>query len=272
MSKHTEQQKKVTVRTLARLKASGEPITMLTAYDYTMARLLDMAGVEMILVGDSAANVMAGHLTTLPITLEQMIYHGASVVRGVERAMVVVDMPFGSYQVSAQQAVASAMQIMKDTGADAVKLEGGAPVFDAIRKIVEAGVPVVGHLGLTPQSVNQFGGFTLQGATEAAAEKMLQEALELDRLGCCAIVVEKVPAQLGALIARSVSVPVIGIGAGSGTDGQVLVVNDMLGMDESFSPKFVRRFAHLGSEIQRAVGAYVDAVKERSFPAVEESY
>lgn len=245
---------------------------MLTAYDYTMARLVDAAGVDMILVGDSAANVMAGHATTLPITLDQMIYHAASVVRGVERAMVIVDMPFGSYQTSPQEAVASAVRIMKESGADGIKLEGGASVAEAIRMIVEAGIPVVGHLGLTPQSVFQFGGFGLRAKEEAEAAKLLEEVKLLESLGVCAIVLEKIPATLAQRAASSVRVPIIGIGAGVEVDGQVLVLHDALGMDEAFRPKFVRRFAHLEQVIIDALGSYVTAVKDKTFPNETESY
>ena len=245
---------------------------MLTAYDYTMARLVDAAGVDMILVGDSAANVMAGHTTTLPITLEQMIYHGSCVVRGVQHAFVVVDMPFGSYQVSAEQAVSSAIQIMKETGADAVKLEGGERLFPAIRLIIEAGIPVVGHLGLTPQSVHQLGGYGLQGKDGAAADKLLEEAQGLERLGCCAVVLEKVPGQVAKRVAQTLHIPVIGIGAGVDVDGQVLVLQDMLGMEDRFAPKFLRRFAAVGEAIKDATASYVASVKERSFPNESESY
>ena len=254
------------------MKTQGEPIAMLTAYDYTMARLVDTAGVDMILVGDSAANVMAGHTTTLPITLEQMIYHGSCVVRGVQHAFVVVDMPFGSYQVSAEQAVSSAIQIMKETGADAVKLEGGERLFPAIRLIIEAGIPVVGHLGLTPQSVHQLGGYGLQGKEGAAADKLLEEARGLERLGCCAVVLEKVPAQVAKRVAQTLHIPVIGIGAGVDVDGQVLVLQDMLGMEDRFAPKFLRRFAAVGEAIKDATASYVASVKERSFPNESESY
>lgn len=254
------------------MKRNRERIAMLTAYDYTLARLVDRAGVDMILVGDSAANVMAGHPTTLPITLDQMIYHGASVVRAVERAMVIVDMPFGTYQTSAMQAVDNAVRIMKETGADGVKLEGGAHVCDAIRQIVQAGIPVVGHLGLTPQSVHQLGGYGLQAKAQEDADRLLFDALELERIGVCAIVLEKIPAALGRLVAERVRVPIIGIGAGADVDGQVLVLQDMLGLDESFSPKFMRRFAHLGKQVTDAVEAYVNAVREQSFPSIGESY
>lgn len=272
MSKHQSDNKKVTTRQLRAMKAAQEPIAMLTAYDYTMAKLVDAAGIDMILVGDSAANVMAGYTTTLPITLEQMIYHGAAVVRAVNRAMVVVDMPFGSYQTSVPEAVHSAVRIMKETGADAVKLEGGAPVYAAIEQIIRAGIPVVGHLGLTPQSVHQFGGYGLQAKEQATADKLLDEAKTLERLGCCAVVLEKIPAVLGTQVAGELSIPVIGIGAGAGVDGQVLVLQDMLGLDEGFSPKFLRRFAHLGETVCSAIGDYVEAVKERSFPNKAESY
>ncbi len=272
MSKHQADGKKVTTRRLVEMKQQGESIAMLTAYDYTMARLVDAAGVDMILVGDSAANVMAGHQTTLPITLDQMIYHGACVVRGTHRAMVIVDMPFGSYQVSAEQALESAIRIMKETGADGVKLEGGAHVFDAISRITSAGIPVVGHLGLTPQSVHQLGGFGLQAKGEAEAETLLREVTTLESLGCCAIVLEKIPSSLGKRAAHATRIPIIGIGAGVDVDGQVLVSTDMLGMDETFSPKFLRRFAHLGDTITDAVGEYVSAVRTRTFPDASESY
>ncbi len=272
MSKHQEGGKKVTTRHLLDLKRRHERIAMLTAYDYTMARLIDAAGVDMILVGDSAANVMAGHPTTLPITLDQMIYHGASVVRGVRRAMVIIDMPFGSYQTSPQQALESAVRIMKETGADGVKLEGGAQVYDAIRLITQAGIPVVGHLGLTPQSVHQLGGFALQASEQAEAKRLYLEATELERLGCCAIVLEKIPATLAESVAQATRIPIIGIGAGAGVDGQVLVGQDMLGMDESFTPKFLRRFAHLGEAITTAVRDYIEAVRSGDFPSESESY
>lgn len=254
------------------MKAQGEPIAMLTAYDYTMARLIDASGVDMILVGDSAANVMAGHTTTLPITLDQMIYHGACVVRGVSRAFVVVDMPFGSYQVSPEQAVASAIRMMKETGADALKLEGGERLYPAIQLITEAGIPVVGHLGLTPQSVHQLGGYGLQGKEGAAADRLLEEAQGLERVGCCALVLEKVPAKVAQRVAQQLRIPVIGIGAGADIDGQVLVSQDMLGLEDRFTPKFLRRFAQLGELVKEATSSYVTAVKERSFPASSESY
>lgn len=272
MSKHQADGKKVTTRRLATMKSEGEPISMLTAYDYTMAKLVDRSGVDVILVGDSAANVMAGYRTTIPITLQEMIYHGASVVRAVQRAMVIIDMPFGTYQGDPYVALDNAVRLMKETGADGVKLEGGTQIAEAIRLIIAAGIPVVGHLGLTPQSIHQFGGFGLRATLEAEAEQLRSDALLLDSLGVCALVLEKIPAALAARVTSEVSTPVIGIGAGADVDGQVLVLQDMLGMDESFSPKFVRRFAHLEGLISEAIGTYIDAVKERTFPSIEESY
>lgn len=272
MSKHQSDKLKVTTRRLSEMKRAGQPIAMLTAYDYTMARLVDAAGVDMILVGDSAANVMAGHPTTLPISLDEMIYHGASVVRAVERAMVIVDMPFGTYQASPYDAVQNAVRIMQRTGADGVKLEGGEAIAEAIRLIVQAGIPVVGHLGLTPQSVHQFGGFGLRAKEEAEAKRLMADALLLESLGVCAIVLEKIPAELAKQVAERVSVPVIGIGAGVEVDGQVLVLHDVLGLDESFKPKFVRRFAELSSVITGAIASYVSSVKDKSFPSSNESY
>ena len=263
MSKHTAGGKKVTTQTLLTMKRQHEPIAMLTAYDYTMAKLVDASGIDMILVGDSAANVMAGHSTTLPITLDQMIYHGSSVVRGVERAMVIVDMPFGSYQGDPYVALQNAVCIMKETGADGLKLEGGVRISEAIKLIINAGIPVVGHLGLTPQSVHQFGGFGLRAKEEAQL---------LAALGVCALVLEKVPASLAQKVSEMIAVPVIGIGAGADVDGQVLVLQDMLGMDESFRPKFVRRFAMLGEQITAGISSYVSAVKDKSFPSQDESY
>lgn len=272
MSKHQTAGKKVTTLRLAEMKRQQEPIAMLTAYDYTMARLVDASGVDMILVGDSAANVMAGHKTTLPITLEQMIYHGASVVRGVERAMVIVDMPFGSYQGSPYEALSNAVRIMKETGADGLKLEGGKTIAEAVRLIVEAGIPVVGHLGLTPQSVFQFGGFGLRAKEAQEAEQLIEDAKLLQSLGVCALVLEKIPSALATEVSQSLSIPTIGIGAGVGVDGQVLVLQDALGLDESFKPKFVRRFAQLEGIVQGALSSYVDEVKARSFPSEAESY
>lgn len=272
MSQHQAGGGKVTTLTLKQMKKEGKRIAMLTAYDYTMARLIDRAGVDMILVGDSAANVMAGHKTTLPITLDQMIYHGASVARGVEHAMVIVDMPFGTYQVSPEEAVRHAVRIMQETGADGIKLEGGEPYYETIKRIIEAGIPVVGHLGLTPQSVHQLGGYGLQAKSEEAGEALLKQAESLEQIGCCAIVLEKIPASLGARAAKQSLIPIIGIGAGAGVDGQVLVSTDMLGLDESFSPKFLRRFAHLGQAVEQAVGDYVQAVRSGDFPRESEAY
>ncbi len=272
MSKHQRDGKKVTTLRLLEMKRQHEPIAMLTAYDYTMARLVDRAGVDMILVGDSAANVMAGHKTTLPITLDQMIYHGASVVRAVERAMVIVDMPFGSYQADPYDAVKNAVRIMQETGADGVKLEGGAIVQGAITLIQRAGIPVVGHLGLTPQSVHQFGGFGLRAKEEAEAEQLLDDVRLLSSLGVCAIVLEKIPSDLAERAREITHVPIIGIGAGAEVDGQVLVLQDVLGLDNSFKPKFVRRFAELENTITEALGDYVDAVKDRTFPRTDEAY
>jgi len=272
MSKHTSGGKKVTTQTLLTMKRQHEPIAMLTAYDYTMAKLVDASGIDMILVGDSAANVMAGHSTTLPITLDQMIYHGSSVVRGVERAMVIVDMPFGSYQGDPYVALQNAVRIMKETGADGLKLEGGVRISEAIKLIINAGIPVVGHLGLTPQSVHQFGGFGLRAKEDAEAEQLLSDAQLLAELGVCALVLEKVPASLAQKVSEMIAVPVIGIGAGADVDGQVLVLQDMLGMDESFRPKFVRRFAMLGEQITAGISSYVSAVKDKSFPSQDESY
>ena len=229
-----ESHSKVTTRTLLKMKAEGKKIAMLTAYDYSMAKLLDQAGVDVILVGDSAANVMAGYPTTLPITLDQMIYHGVSVVRGVNRALVVVDMPFGSYQGDSLEALRSAVRIMKETGADAVKLEGGQEEADSIRNIISAGIPVMGHLGLTPQSINQFGTYAVRATTEKEAEKLMQDALLLEKLGCFSLVLEKIPAELAGEVSRAVSIPVIGIGAGNQVDGQVLVMHDMLGITQGF--------------------------------------
>ena len=254
------------------MKQEGKKITMLTAYDYTMARLIDSVGVDILLVGDSAANVMAGHSTTLPITLEQMVYHGASVVRATEHALVVVDMPFGSYQVSDEVALSSAVRLMKETGCDALKLEGGAILYPLIKRLTTLGIPVMGHLGLTPQSVHQLGGYHLQGKSEEDAHHLEQEALGLEEAGCFALVLEKVPATLAERVAKRLHIPVIGIGAGSGVDGQVLVSQDMLGMEESFSPKFLRRFGQVGSAIRTAVGDYIEAVRDGSFPSESESY
>lgn len=245
---------------------------MLTSYDYTLARLVDEAGVDMLLVGDSASNIVCGNQYTLPITLDEMIFLTKGVVRAAQHALVVADMPFGSYQVNDDMAVANAIRMLKESGADAVKLEGGQEIADAIRRMVKAGVPVCGHLGLTPQSVNQFGGYGLRAKEEAEADKLLADARLLDEAGCFCIVLEKIPASLAARVTAAVSCPTIGIGAGAGTDGQVLVLHDMLGLNQGFKPKFLRQFAHLAENIQSAVGDYITAVKDSSFPSAEESY
>lgn len=254
------------------MKQQGEKITMLTSYDYTLARLVDEAGVDMLLVGDSASNIVCGDQYTLPITLDEMIFLTKGVVRAAQHAMVVADMPFGSYQVNDDMAVANAIRMLKESGADAVKLEGGQEIADAIHRMVKAGVPVCGHLGLTPQSVNQFGGYGLRAKEEAEADKLLADARLLDEAGCFCIVLEKIPATLAARVTAAVSCPTIGIGAGAGTDGQVLVLHDMLGLNQGFKPKFLRQFAHLAENIQSAVGDYITAVKDSSFPSAEESY
>lgn len=264
--------RKVTVNTFRQMKQRGEKISMLTAYDYTMAQILDAGGVDAILVGDSAANVMAGWSTTLPITVDQMIYHGAAVVRAVNRALVIVDMPFGSYQPSERDALMNAARIMKETGADALKLEGGGRMVPTIKAIVEAGIPVCGHLGLTPQSVHQFGGYGLRAKEQAEADRLMTDALALQEAGCFAIVLEKIPTQLASEVTKALCVPVIGIGAGNVTDGQVLVGQDALGMSTMFKPKFVRRYLNLFDTIRDAVQQYDADVKSGSFPSAEESY
>lgn len=272
MSAATKEIKRVSTKTLINMKAKGEKIAMLTAYDYSFARLIDGAGIDVILVGDSASNVMAGHETTLPITLDQMIYHGASVVRGTSRALVVVDLPFGTYQSDPQGALHSAVRVMKESGAHALKLEGGKEIEESLRRILAAGIPVMGHLGLTPQSIHQFGSFALRAKEEAEAQKLKEDALLLEKLGCFAIVLEKIPAALAEEVAKSVRIPIIGIGAGAGVDGQVLVMQDMLGMNNEFHPKFLRTYANLYEEVHKAVGNYVSDVKSVSFPNAEESY
>lgn len=254
------------------MKANGEKISMLTAYDFTMAKIVDTAGMDVILVGDSASNVMAGHETTLPITLDQMIYHASSVVRGTSRALVVVDLPFGSYQSDPKEALRSSIRIMKESGAHALKLEGGSEIKDSIKKILNAGIPVMGHLGLTPQSIYKFGTYTVRAKEEAEAEKLLEDAKLLERIGCFAVVLEKIPAHLAQKVAESISIPVIGIGAGGGVDGQVLVVHDMLGMNNEFSPRFLRRYMNLYEGMTTAIGQYVADVKSKDFPNANESY
>lgn len=264
--------KQVTTRTLAEMKARGEPIAMLTAYDYTFARLLEEAGIDVILVGDSASNVIAGHETTLPITLDQMIYHGSAVVRAVERAMVVVDMPFGSYQGDSRAALKGAIRIMKESGAHAVKLEGGRPILSTVRRLVEAGIPVMGHLGLTPQSIYQFGGYRVRAQEAAEAQRLYEDAIALAEAGVFALVLEKIPATLAQRVTQALSIPTIGIGAGPHCDGQVLVLYDMLGLNKAFSPRFLRRYADLHDLVTKACSQYIRDVKERSFPSMEESY
>ena len=264
--------RKVTTHRLMEMKQKGEKISMLTSYDYTMAGIVDKAGVDAILIGDSASNVMAGNTTTLPITVDQMIYHARSVVRAVNRALVVCDMPFGSYQVNAADGVTNAIRIMKESGCDSLKLEGGVEILDTVKRILDAGIPVMGHLGLTPQSINKFGTYAVRAKEQAEAEKLLSDAQKLDEVGCFSIVLEKVPAALAAEVTRQVKCPTIGIGAGNGTDGQVLVIADMLGMTQGFSPRFLRRYADLNTVITDAVGNYVTDVKSGDFPNESESY
>lgn len=272
MSVAKKDYKRITTRTLIDMKENGEKISMLTSYDYTMAKIVDSAGVDVILVGDSASNVMAGHETTLPITLDQMIYHASSVVRACERALVVVDLPFGSYQSDSKEALRSAIRIMKESGGHAVKLEGGSEIKDSIKKILNAGIPVMGHLGLTPQSIYKFGTYTVRAKEEAEAEKLIEDAKMLERLGCFSLVLEKIPAALAEKVAKSISIPVIGIGAGSGVDGQVLVIHDMLGMNNEFSPRFLRRYLNLYEQMTQAIGQYVSDVKSKDFPNASEQY
>ena len=272
MSAVRKEYKRVATKSVVEMKANGEKISMLTAYDYTFAKLLDSAGIDVLLVGDSASNVMAGHETTLPITLDQMIYHASSVIRGVTRALVVVDLPFGTYQSDPKKALRSATRIMKESGAHAIKLEGGKEEAESIRRIVNAGIPVMGHLGLTPQSIHQFGGFGLRAKEEAEAQKLKEDAKLLEQLGCFAIVLEKIPAALAEEVAKSVRIPIIGIGAGNGVDGQVLVMHDILGMSNEFHPKFLRKYANLQEVINEAVTHYIADVKSIDFPNENESY
>lgn len=271
MSVHSEI-KKVTTKVLSDMKARGEKISMLTAYDYSMATVIDQAGMDIILVGDSASNVMAGNATTLPITLDQIIYHAQCVVRGAKRAFVVVDMPFGTTQVSKEEAVKAAVRIMKETGADAVKIEGGEELIDSIRAIIAGGIPVMGHLGLMPQSINQYGSYALRANDDAEAQKLINDALLLEKAGCCSLVLEKIPATLAKKVAEQVRIPVIGIGAGNGVDGQVLVMHDMLGINKGFSPKFLRRYANLFDVMTEALQHYISDVKSGDFPNENESY
>ena len=264
--------RKVTTHRLMEMKQRGEKISMLTAYDYSMAKLIDQAGMDVILVGDSASNVMAGNVTTLPITLDQMIYHGKSVMKAVQRSLVVVDLPFGTYQGNSKEALASAIRVMKETHADCIKLEGGSEIRGSIERILCAGIPVMGHLGLTPQSINKFGTYTVRAREEAEAQKLIDDAHLLEEIGCFAIVLEKIPAELAARVASELSIPIIGIGAGGGVDGQVLVMHDMLGINMGFSPRFLRRYANIGEEITRAVQAYIEDVKTQDFPNEKEQY
>ena len=272
MSTYTEDTRKVTTHRLFEMKQRGEKISMLTAYDFSMASIIDQAGMDVILVGDSASNVMAGNTTTLPMTLDQMIYHGKSVVKAVKRALVVVDMPFGSYQGNSKEAVHSAIRIMKETHADCIKLEGGAEIKESIQRILSAGIPIMGHLGLTPQSINKFGTYTVRAKEEAEAQKLLEDAHLLEDLGCFSIVLEKIPALLGKRVAEELSIPIIGIGAGGHVDGQVLVMHDMLGINKEFSPRFLRRYANLYDPIHDAVQRYIEDVKSNDFPNEKESY
>ncbi|MDX6184064.1 3-methyl-2-oxobutanoate hydroxymethyltransferase [Flavobacterium sp. Fl-77] len=272
MSVAKKDYKRITTKSLIEMKSNGEKISMLTAYDFTMAKIVDTAGVDVILVGDSASNVMAGHETTLPITLDQMIYHASSVVRATERALVVVDLPFGSYQSDPKEALRSAIRIMKESGGHAVKLEGGKEIKDSIKKILNAGIPVMGHLGLTPQSIYKFGTYTVRAKEDEEAEKLMEDAQMLEKIGCFGIVLEKIPAHLAEKVAKSISIPVIGIGAGGGVDGQVLVIHDMLGMNNEFSPRFLRRYLDLYQEMTDAIGKYVADVKSSDFPNEKEQY
>ena len=264
--------KKITTKRFLEMKQQGEKIAMLTAYDYTMASIIDAAGVDCVLIGDSASNVMIGNATTLPITVEQMIYHARCVSNAVKRALVLCDMPFGSYQLSREDALRNACRMMKESGVDALKLEGGIEILDTIKGLIQAGIPVCGHLGLTPQSVHQFGGYGVRAQEEAEANKLISDAQALDEAGCFAIVLEKVPAALAEKVTKMVKCPTIGIGAGNGTDGQVLVSTDAMGMTQGFKPKFLRYFAQIGEAITDGVGDYVRAVKNQSFPNQDESY
>lgn len=272
MSVHNENPRRVTTQRLLEMKRRGEKISMLTAYDFTMGTIVDNAGVDVILVGDSASNVMCGNTTTLPITLDQMIFLAKSVVRGVKRALVVVDMPFGSYQGNSKEAIASAIRIMKETHGDCLKLEGGEEILESVKRILSAGIPVMGHLGLMPQSINKYGSYTVRAQEEAEAEKLIRDAHLLEDAGCFAIVLEKVPAKLAAQIASELTIPVIGIGAGGGVDGQVLVLHDMIGLNQDFSPRFLRRYANVQAIMNDAIGKYVEDVKSGDFPNEKEQY
>jgi 3-methyl-2-oxobutanoate hydroxymethyltransferase len=272
MSINKEGYKRITVKTLTDMKSKNEKISMLTAYDYTMAQIVDSSGIDVILVGDSASNVMAGHETTLPITLDQMIYHASSVIRAVNRSLVVVDLPFGTYQSDSKEALRSAIRIMKESGAHSVKLEGGKEIKDSIKRIINAGIPVMGHLGLTPQSIYKFGTYTVRAKEEAEAQKLVEDAKMLEKVGCFAIVLEKIPAKLAAIISKTLTIPVIGIGAGNEVDGQVLVLHDMLGMTKEFNPRFLRRYLSLYDDMHKAISQYSKDVKNKDFPNSEEQY
>ncbi len=272
MSNATKKYSRITTRTLSEMKAKGEKIAMLTAYDYTMAGIIDKAGIDVILVGDSVSNVIAGHETTLPITLDQMIYHASSVVRGVKRALIIVDLPFGTYQADSKEALRSAIRIMKEAGAHAVKLEGGSQIQDSIERIIQAGIPVMGHLGLTPQSIYKFGTYNVRAKEDSEAEQLIIDAQMLEKVGCFGIVLEKIPAKLAKKVAHLVNIPIIGIGAGAQVDGQVLVLNDILGMNKEFSPRFLRRYLNLDDEITKAIKSYANDVKKQDFPNNKEQY
>lgn len=272
MSVVTTSKRAVTTFRLKQMKLAGEKITMLTAYDYTMAKIMDDAGVDVILVGDSAANVIAGYSTTVPMTLEHMIYHGRAVARAVERCMVVVDLPFGTYQGNSKEALASAIRIMKETEADAVKLEGGSQIIESVERIVSAGIPVMGHLGLTPQSINVFGSYNVRAREDEEATKLLEDAVLLDKAGCFGIVLEKIPAELAGRVTAEIGIPTIGIGAGGDVDGQVLVSYDMLGINHDFTPRFLRRYANMGEEMKSAFESYCKDVKSKDFPNEKEQY
>lgn len=264
--------RKITTHVLNEMKLRGEKISMLTAYDYSMARILDDSGIDVILVGDSASNVMAGHQSTLPITLNEMIYHASSVVRGVKRALVVVDLPFGTYQGNSKEALSSAIRIMKETGAHAIKMEGGNEIKESIERILSAGIPVMGHLGLTPQSIHKFGTYVVRARDENEAKKLIEDSKILEKTGCFAIVLEKIPAELATLVAKEMKIPIIGIGAGKNVDGQVLVLHDMLGITQEFSPRFLRRYHNLFEEIKGAVSNYINDIKTLEFPNSKEQY
>jgi 3-methyl-2-oxobutanoate hydroxymethyltransferase len=272
VAKRNSDDRKVTTHRLVEMKRRGEKISMLTAYDYSMAKIVDEAGMDIILVGDSASNVIAGNTTTLPITLDQMIYHGKSVMKAVKRALVVVDLPFGTYQGNCKEAVSSAIRVMKETHADCIKMEGGSEIRKSVERIISAGIPVMGHLGLTPQSINKFGTYTVRAREETEAQKLIDDAHLLEDVGCFAIVLEKIPAALGERVASELTIPIIGIGAGNGVDGQVLVIHDMLGMTDGFSPRFLRRYANLKDVMTKAVQSYIEDVKREDFPNEKEQY